>query len=150
VAQFNISLVIDKPIKIVYQAYIDPENMMQWTKDLEKFEIIKGKFGEIGATARLHYNQKGSKSILEDKLEYLEPGKKIVSQVTGGGLKARVETAFISGTDKTELFLIWNGKGNNIFITFILAILKKKIKSQARSELDKFKVLVEKFGVKFK
>jgi hypothetical protein len=44
--------------------------------NLEKFEVIKGKIGEIGSIARFHYYEKGRSYIVEDRLEYYEPGKK--------------------------------------------------------------------------
>jgi len=75
--EFQVSIKINKPIDTVYKAFIDADNMLLWSIDLEKIEVVKGNFGEIGATAHLHYNQKGRKSILEDRLEYIEPGKKI-------------------------------------------------------------------------
>lgn len=83
--KFHVSVAINKHIETVYQAYIDPDNMLLWTDGLEKIEIVKGEFGQIGATMHLHYNQKGRKSTLEDRLKSIEVGKMIVSQVTGGG-----------------------------------------------------------------
>jgi len=148
-AQFKISTFINRPIEIVYQAFVDPDNMLKWTKDLESYEIVKGKFGEIGATIHLHYNHRGHKYVMVDKLEYLDPGKTIKSRVIGGGLNACVESTFIPKNNETELIMLWNGKWNNIIVTLILAILKKRIKKGAKSELNKFKELVEKYGAKF-
>jgi uncharacterized membrane protein len=148
-AQIEVSIFIKKSIKVVYQAFIDPENMLHWMSYLEKVETINGKFGEAGATARLYYNQKGRKSILEDKLEYLEPGKKIISSVKGKGISVRVENEFKHKENATELAMNWYGKGNNIFISLMLRLLKGKIKKQMQAELNAFKELVEKYGIKF-
>jgi len=141
--QFEISIIINQPIGIVYQAFIDSDNMLKWTKDLERIEIVKGTFGEIGATIRLHYNQKGRKHILVDSLEYLDPGKRIKSRVTGGGLNTSVETTFTSINSKTKMTMIWKGRGDNIIVAIILTILKKKIRKGAQSEIALFKELVE-------
>jgi uncharacterized membrane protein len=148
-AKFKISVVVNSPVETVYQAFIDPENMLKWTKDLERIEIVNGKFGEIGATMHMHYNQNGRKNVLEDTLLFLDPGKKIKSRVSGGGLIAHVESSFIPRLNETEMIMSWNGKGINIIVTIILAFLKNKIKKGAQSELEKFKELVEKYGVKF-
>ena len=145
------SVKINQPIDVVYQAYIDADNMLKWMTDLEKFEYNKDDFGKVGATARLHYNQKGRTYIMEDKLEFLEPGKEIISTVSGNGLKAKVVTIFNSlDNNEVELILFWDGKGQNILLKLLLPFLKRKIKSQMYNELNKFKNLVEKFGVKFK
>ncbi|MDB4582316.1 SRPBCC family protein [Draconibacterium sp.] len=147
--KFRIQVIINKPVELVYQGYINPDNMLHWTKDLEKFEVIKGKPMEIGSIALLHFNKNGRTHIMEDKLEFIEAEKKIVSCVAGGGLKARVQTNFVRLAKNTVLTLIWNGKGNNLIVRFVLIILRGKIRKQALSELNEFKLLVEKFGTVF-
>ena len=141
--EIKVSIVVNRPLETVYQAYVDPDKMLLWTKDLERFEIIKGKFGEIGSTARLHFNENGRKSVLEDRLEYIEPKKKIRSKVSGDTLIAFVETTFISKNKQTEIVLDWSGKGKNIFVTLVLILLRGKIKNRALQDLIKFKELVE-------
>lgn len=148
-AEFKISIKINRPVEIVYQAYVDPDNMLKWSTDLEKFEIVKGKFGEVGAIAHLHYRQKGRSNIMEDRLEYIEPGKKLISNVSGEGINVKVETTFNSLDGGTEIAILWNGKGTNFWLKILLPFLKGMIRNQAQSELDKFKKLVEEHGVKF-
>jgi uncharacterized protein YndB with AHSA1/START domain len=148
-ARFQITIRINQPVETVYQAYVDPDNMLKWTANLESIEVVKGRFGEPGATARLHYNKKGRKSMLEDRLEYLEPRRKIVSRVTGGGLTALVDTTFSGSVDGTDLTVTWQGAGNNIFIGLLLSLLGQKIRKQATGELQKFKILVERYGARF-
>ncbi len=148
--QFTIAVIINKSVEIVYQAFIDPDNMLKWSTDLEKFKIVKGEFGEIGATMQLYYNQKGRIHIMEDMLEYLEAGKKIISQVSGGGLVARVETTFNSNNGKTQVSMNWRGNSRNLLFKILLPLLRNTIRKRALSELELFKKLVEEFGEKFK
>lgn len=147
---FEVHTTISKPVEVVYQAFIDPDNMLKWTKYLVKFEIIKGGFGEPGALAHLHYNQNGRTYIMEDRLEYLDPCKKIISQVSGNGLFARVETTFISIGDKTEINLKWDGRGDKLILKILLPLLRNKIKKGAQAEIEKFKALVEEYDTTFK
>jgi uncharacterized membrane protein len=147
--KFLISTNIDKASDVVWDAYIDPKNMLQYTKYLEKVELIEGKFGEIGAKAHLHYLEKGRSYILEDKLISYEEGKRIKSQVSGQGMIIEVETLFESIQDGTKIMLTWNGTSKSLPIRFILKIMQKKIKRHAEQELLAFKKLVEKYGVSF-
>jgi uncharacterized membrane protein len=148
--QFEVSVLIDKPIDIVFQAYVDPDNMLKWSTDLERFEIIEGQPGKIGSHARLHYNENGRKSILDDRLVEYKPKEKIVSSVSGGGLIANVETLFNSkAPSKTEIILKWKGTSKKLTVKLALTFLQKKIKKRANSELKIFKKLVETYGTKF-
>jgi len=56
--EIKVNIKINRPVSTVYQAFINPDNMTEWMKDLERFEIIEGEFGEVGALAHLHYKQK--------------------------------------------------------------------------------------------
>jgi hypothetical protein len=134
----------------VFQAYIDPDNMLKWSTDLVEFKIINGKFGEKGATAHLIYKQKGRIHIMEDRLEYFDSEKKIISSVSGEGLVASVQTIFNSIGKETEIELTWEGKGKNLLLRFLLPFLKGTVKNRAQDELILFKSLVEEHGVKFK
>ncbi len=148
-AKFKISTIINQSPDIVWKAFIDPQNMTHWQRYLEKMEVVKGKFGEVGAIAHLHYLEKGRSYILEDKLLYYEEGKKIRSQVSGQGMDIEVETILESLPKGTKISMTWNGTSKSIFTRSILRLMQGKIAKQAEAELNTFKTLVETYGVKF-
>jgi uncharacterized membrane protein len=147
--EFTVSVEINKPKDIVEQAFFNPENMPCWTKDLVKVELVKGKAGEAGSVARLHYVENGRSYVLEDRLEYREPGKKIVSQVSGSGMLVHVETTMESSVNQTRVSLSWSGKGTKFPLNVILPFMGGKIKRSAMAELETFKRLVETYGAVF-
>ncbi|MFX1316335.1 MAG: SRPBCC family protein [Promethearchaeota archaeon] len=148
-AKFNITTTINQPQDVVWNAFIDPQNMTHWTRYLEKVEVIKGKLGEIGAISHLHYLEKGRSYILEDKMLAYEEGKRIVSQVSGEGMIIEVETNLESLQNGTKMSMTWNGTSKSLITRIILRLMQSKITKQAQSELDTFKTLVETYGVKF-
>jgi len=148
-AKFKITTFINQPQDIVWKAFIDPQNMTQWTRYLEKVEVIKGKLGEVGAIAHLHYLEKGRPYILEDKLLFYEEGKRIKSQVSGQGMIIKVETILESHPNGTKISMLWNGTSKSFITRIILRLMQGKITKQATAELDTFKSLVERYGVKF-
>ena len=145
----TINLIINQPPNIVWKAFIDPQNMLHWTRYLEKVEVIKGKFGEIGAISHLHYLEKGHPYILEDKLLEYEEGKKIVSQVSGQGMEIIVKNVFKSIPDGTQISMTWKGTGRSLLIRMVLKLMRRKITKQAELELKTFKNLVEIHGSYF-
>jgi len=124
---FKISTVINQQIDIVVAALMNPDNFVHWTADLEKFDVIKRKPGEVGSIAHLHYSQKGRSYVMEDKLIYCKPGKKYISQVSGDVLTARVETTLLSLGEKTEMGIKWSGKGKIFLLKLLLPLLRKKM-----------------------
>ena len=148
--KFIVKIVINKPTGIVTEAYIKPENMPFWMNNIEKFEVIKGKVGEVGSVAQIHYHERDKKYIMENKLEYCEPGKKYVSTVSSEALFVRTETTFSSVNGSTKIHYTWSGRGKYFILKLLLPFMRKSIRKMAKSELLRFKNLVENYGVNFK
>ena len=147
--QFEVSIEINKPVNIVVDALMNHKNFVYWQTNLEKFEVMKETDEKVGSVARLHYNEKGRKYIMEDKMIKYEPNKKIVSQVSGDVISAIVETIISSQGDKTEITLKWSGEGKVLFVKLLLPLLKGKMIKQSTKELETFKHLVETRGSDF-
>jgi hypothetical protein len=143
---FKIATQINRPIAIVWGAFINPDNMLHWTKYLVKVEVVKGKFGEIGALSRLHYLEKGKAYVLEDKLLACEEGKRIVSEVSGQGMKIILETTLVPINGATRISMQWTGTGASLFMRIVLWLMRNKISKHAFNELLHFKSLVEMHG----
>lgn len=147
--KFQVHVFINRPPDIVDGALMDPENMTQWTSGLEKFEVVKGTPGEAGALARLHYVERGRTHIMEDVLEYAEPGKRYISRVSGGGMTARVETVLEPSGGGTEMKMSWEGTGGSIVMRVMIRFLRRVIMRRAKADLTTLKNLVETHGAHF-
>ncbi|HMA60886.1 MAG TPA: SRPBCC family protein [Halanaerobiales bacterium] len=146
---FIIREIINQPRDIVIKAFLNPANMIFWTKDLEKFEVIAGKPGEIGSIAYLHYRQNNKRYKMRDELIECNPGFRYLSRVTGDTITATVETYLKDVGNDTELTIHWTGSGNSFLLKIILPLSKRKMIHQAKNKLKTFKDLVEKRGVHF-
>ena len=146
---FEVSIVINKPIDIIVKALMNPNNFPYCQKDLKKFEVIKRAPGEVGSIGHLHYSQKGRSYVLVDKLIYVEPGRKYVSQVSGDAIEAQVETTLNSVDNGTEMHLKWSGKGKVFLLKILLPLFRGKMIKQSKAELVTFKKLVETKGSNF-
>lgn len=147
--KFHIFVIINQPIEIVWKAFIKPENMLHWTKYLEKVEVVKGELGEIGALSRLHYLEKGKSYILEDKLISYEEGRKIGSQVSGQRMLINLETFLEPLNGGTKISMNWDGTSDSFIMRLFFKLMRRKMIKQAGSELYHFKSLVEKYGETF-
>jgi hypothetical protein len=147
--RFSTSIYIDRTPDEVNQAYTHPENMTNWTRHLEKFEVVRGSIATPGALARLHFRKKGRPYIMEDELLETEPGKRYKSRVSGQGITALVETLIEPAEEGTQIILKWDGSGSNFAVDLILYLMRGKIRREATAELAEFKRLVETRGVIF-
>ena len=145
----KLTININQPAEVVDQAFMDPANAVHWTADLERFEVVKGKPGGIGAVAHLHYSRKGRPYVMEDVLESCEPGRRYVSRVSGEGMIIHVETVLSPSANGTEVTMLWSGTSESFVARLLLPFLRGMIKRRARADLEKFKSLVEVHGARF-
>ena len=147
--EFRISIMINKSVDIVLKAYLEPGNIVHWTKDLERFEVVKGEAGLVGSIARLHYLQDGQRYVMEDRLIHVDPGKRYVSQVSSDFLDADIETTFESTDEGTRMTVFWKGRPKILSLRLLSPFLRGKMAREATKELEVFKSLVETRGVDF-
>jgi hypothetical protein len=146
---FSVQIFINQPVEIVCGALLNPDNFPFWTTDLERFEVINGKPGEVGSVGLLHYSQNGQSYVMQDTLLSCEPGKRYTSHVSGDALTALVETTLDSKNNGTEMTITWSGKGKILLLKLLLPFLRGRLIRQSKAELETFKKLVETKGTCF-
>jgi len=146
---FEASITINRPVDVVVKALMNADNFPYWQTDLERFEVIEGKPGEVGSIGHLHYSQKGKSYVMEDKMVYCEPGKRYVSEVSGDAINARVETNLQKKGKRTKMTVSWSGNGKSLFLRLLLPFFRGKMIKQSNEELKTFKKLIETRGPDF-
>lgn len=139
---------IDRSPEEIMAVILDPEQVVHWTTDLERFEVVSGKPGEVGSTARLHYREGGRAYVMQDTLLEADPLRRYVSQVSGEALSAQVETTLAREQGGgTRVAVRWTGEGKPLFLRLLLPLMRRSIARQAQADLAKLKRLVEARGV---
>ena len=71
------------------------------------------------------------------------PGSHFKSEITGGGLRAIVETTLTASQAGTVTTIRWDGTGTNPITRLVLPFLKHRIARRCRENLDALRNLVE-------
>ena len=143
------TVAIARKPQTIAEAFLNPDNAVYWTTDLERFEVISREPGEVGSIAHLHYVQNDRRYVLEDVLEEMIPNQYFKSRVTGGGITAQVETWLREQNGSTLVKLRWSGSGTALLTRLLLPFMRGSIAKQTKRELETFRDLVEKFGSDF-
>ena len=117
-----------------------------WTHGLEKLELIEGEVGAPGSVGLAHYVEGGRRYTLRDRLLSVIPNRHYVSEISGSGIRAVVETTLIPVADGTQMTIQWSGSGTNPITKITLPFMRGRIYRQAVSDLEALRNLVESGG----
>jgi uncharacterized protein YndB with AHSA1/START domain len=137
------SIIIARPPEAVRRVFLDPDQAVRWTTDLERFEVISGSGGQPGAVARLHYVQGGRPYVMQDELLDADPGRRHKSRVSGEALVAEVETTLLPEAGGTRLTIRWTGSGRRFPLTVLLPLMRRPVLRQAEADLAKLRTVAE-------
>ena len=137
------SVHIAAPPEAVGVVLLDAEAAPLWTADLVRLELIEGKVGEPGSVGHAHYGRGKRSYVLEDRLVSVDPNRRYLSQIVGGGLTANVETTLERTGDGTNMTITWTGAGTNPTTRLALSLMKRRIARRIRQDLDALCALVE-------
>ena len=135
---------IARPPEAVVRVILDPAKAPLWNSGLERFEVVAGASGQVGAVGLLHYRQGGRCYVMEDRLLVADPGERYVSRVRGNGLAAHVETLLApSGDGGTLVTVRWHGRGTRPLVWLMLPFMRRTVMRGLQRDLGKLRDVVE-------
>lgn len=57
--KYSTTIIINKPIKEIIEAFEDPDLLPHWQRGLKRSRVISGKNGEVGSKRKLYINMEG-------------------------------------------------------------------------------------------
>lgn len=139
------TIVIDRPIEVVWTAFDDPENLKRWQPTLESFEHVSGEPGRPGAKSRLVYVE--GKRTLEMTETVLERSQYRLSgsYEVGGSVSHtvnRVDNVFesLNGSTRWQMISEFEFSGME---RFVMPLMKPMFVKRTRQDMQRFKEMVE-------
>ena len=134
---------IAAPPEAVASVLLDVDLAPLWTRGLDRLEPVEGTIGEPGSIGLAHYVEGRRRYTLRDCLISVTPCRHYVSEITGGGLKATVETTLEPSADGTRMSVKWVGEGTNLLTRLTIPLMKPLISKRSEDDLRSLRRIVE-------
>lgn len=121
----------------------DPELAPLWQRHLVRMEVVRGHANQVGAVARLHYEERGRSYVMQDELVECEPNRRWRSRVSGNGLSAVVETRLSHAGSGTEVSLTWTGRPDRWLARLVFPLFARALRRGVDADLEALERCVE-------
>lgn len=137
-------VIINKPIKEVWEFFKDPDNLVLWLSGFQRFEHISGTPGTVGAKAKHHFLEKGKELILDGELTEVIPEKRITGTLDSSMMLNTVTNSF-NGLEnsQTELSISSDTQFKGFLWKQLGPLMKGEFKKRQERDLQTLKHLLE-------
>ena len=141
---FEYEVEIDRPLKEVYRAFNDPENLPRWLTGLQRTEPISGTPGEIGSKTRHIYLERGRTVEMIETITAHEPEKHFAGTLEiPQGMQCKIEVDFVGKGDRTGVRMRSGFESRSFMMTLMLPFVRGQVKKRQLGDLQNFKRMVE-------
>ena len=138
-------VVINKPVKEVWEFFKNPDNLIRWLSGFQKFEHISGTPGTVGARAKHHFLERGKELVLDGELTEVIEEKRIIGILDSSMMLNKVTNSFNDlGNDQTEVSLSSDTEFKGFLWKQIGPLMKGEFKRRQEKDLQTLKQLLEK------
>ena len=134
---------IDRPLKDVYRAFNDPENLPRWLTGLQKTVQISGAPGEVGSVSKQIYLERGRTVEMIETITAMEPERFFAGTLEGPGMKGELRVDFIDKGESTAVRFSSNIQGCSFLMRLMMPFMKGAIRKRQMGDLETFKEMVE-------
>jgi len=140
---FQCEVRIEKPVREVYRAFNDPDDLPRWITGLQRTEPISGKPGEVGSRTRQVYLERGRTVELIETITAHEPEKHFAGTIEAPGVNMALEVDFVDEGDATLVRMRSDPKSKGFAMSLMMPFLKGTIRKRQEGDLKRFKQMVE-------
>jgi uncharacterized protein YndB with AHSA1/START domain len=138
------TLIIIKPVVMVWNFFDNPNNLDKWLTGFKRFEPVSGMQGHVGTKSRHVYDQKGKEFILEEEITARQKYHHLAAKLDHITMTATIHTVFTDLHDGHTQMDITN---DMTFLTFpyklMIPFISGSIRKRQQGDYQKLKAAIE-------
>ena len=141
--KFSSTVIINRPLKEVWEFFDDPDNLKLWLTGFIRFEPLSGTPGSVGARSKHVYEMNGRTFELIEEVTHREEYRRLNGEFTSSMMDSRISNTFHdlnTGSTKVQSESDVTFKG--IMKLFSL-FMKNGFRQRQDADLNKLKMVIE-------
>ena len=137
-------IIINKPVKEVWNFFQDPANLKLWLGGFQKAEHISGEPGTVGAKAKHYFLERGKDLVMDEEILEIIPEKKLVGTLGSSMMLNTVTNSFTDlGNGQTEYSISSDTQFKGFLWKQIGPLMKGEFKKRQEKDMQTLKEVLE-------
>ena len=137
-------IVINKPVKEVWDFFKNPDNLIRWLSGFQKFEHVSGIPGTVGEKAKHYFLERGKELILDGELTEIIHEKRITGTLDSTMMLNTITNSFNDlGNQQTEVSISSDTQFKGFWWKQIGPLMKGELRKRQQKDLQTLKELLE-------
>ncbi len=137
--KFQSEIIIDKPVKEVFQFTVNPKNLSRWIDGFVKFKPLSGKARKVGSVGIHIYNDKAGKLEVREEVLVHNPFKNFKTHLSHKNMDTTLDLQFLDQGDSTKLLAQTTVKLKPFLFNLAAPFVKSPMKNQQLADLKRLK-----------
>ena len=138
------TLVINKPVVLVWNFFDNPDNLGKWLTGFKRFEHISGQVGHIGSKSRQIYEERGRQIVLDDEITARQKYHHSAAKLTHKTMTALFDVVFTDLHDGRTQVVISNDTTFHTFYYKLMApFISGTIRKRQEGDYQRLKAAIE-------
>ena len=141
--RFALDLTVDRPVPVVFDAFVDVSSRQKWISGLEDVHCQSGTPGAPGCIYVSRMQESGYRFDLRETVDSIEPNARLTFTVASSMSESRVVVTFEPKGNQTRV--VWRNdvEGSKWPWTVLLALMRRRFRLRVEQDLKRFKRMVE-------
>jgi len=141
--KFQSEIIINKPVKEVYQFTINSKNLSRWVDGFQKFKPLSGKARKTGSLGIHFYSDKeGTFEVQEEVLAH-EPEKSLKIHLSHKNMETNLNFRFLNQGNSNKLIAETEVKLKPLLFNLAAPFVKTPMRKQQLADLKRLKHCLE-------
>jgi uncharacterized protein YndB with AHSA1/START domain len=141
--KFRSEIIINKPVKDVFQYTVNPKKLFLWVDGFEKFKPLSGKVRQVGSIATHIYNDKEGKLEVREEVLALESGKSLTTHLSHKNMETTLNFRFLDQGNSTKIIVETRVRLKPLLFNLASPFVKTPMKKQQQADLNRLKNRLE-------
>ena len=142
-ANFSVSVEVDRPIQHCWDIFMDESRMDEWAIGFKSVETIEGEPMTVGSKHRMVFEERGKEIVFIETVRVVDPPREFTYDLDHEVMNSTVSMTFESvGAESTRLSCYTDGRPPTLLLKIMMPFMVPQMKKRQFQQIENLKAIM--------